>query len=84
MTKKVVTDPLKIEWDEKKGVVTRTCKVCGNKFKAEHWKQSICKEPICKDYSFRYAHVRASVKRWDDIVKQVDALGMKPAFTYTK
>lgn len=83
MTKKKVTDPLKLEWDAKKGKVTRTCRVCLKPFAVTHWKQTICEEPVCKDYSFRFAHIRASYKRWEEIVKDVKALGLKPSFAFT-
>jgi hypothetical protein len=86
ITKKI-TDPLKIEWDEKKGKVTRTCKVCQKSFQATHWKQTVCskeKGNICHEYSFRYAHVRASHKRWDEIVKAIQKAGLKPSFAFNK
>ena len=82
MTKKKVTDPLKLEWDEKKGKVSRLCKVCQKAFVAEHWKQTICKEELCKKYAFRYAHVRASYKRWVEVVNEVKKAGLKPAFSF--
>lgn len=82
MTKKKITDPLKLEWDKNKGNVTRPCKVCKKPFKAKHWKQTLCEEKLCKEYSFRYAHVRASHKRWVEIVKEVEKAGLKPSFAF--
>ncbi len=82
MTKKKTTDPLKIEWDEKKGKVIRNCKVCTKPFTVEHWKQTLCKEDLCKQYAFRYAHVRASHKRWVEIVGEAKKAGLKPTFAF--
>jgi len=82
MTKKKITDPLKKEWDEKKGKVTRSCKVCQKPFQAEHWKQIICKEELCKKYALRYAHVRASHKRWVEVVEEAKKAGLKPTFSF--
>lgn len=82
MTKKKTTDPLKLEWDAKNGKVTRSCKVCQKAFTAEHWKQTLCKEELCKDYSFRFAHFKASNKRWLEIVEIVKKAGLKPAFAF--
>ena len=81
--KEILIDPLKLEWDKNKGKLTRNCKVCQKPFKVEHWRQTTCKETTCKEYSFRFAHIKASFKRWEDIVKQVKALGFKPSFTFT-
>ncbi len=82
MIKKKVTDPLKLEWDEKKGKVSRICKVCQKPFIAKHWKQTICKEEICKKYAFRYAHVKASYKRWLEVVEEAKKAVLKPTFSF--
>lgn len=75
-----VTDPLKIEWDKKKGNVTRKCPVCQKSFKAEHWKQTICNNSggLCKEYKRRKYYYEANKKRFDEIVLKVKKAGYKP------
>jgi Zn ribbon nucleic-acid-binding protein len=82
MTKKI-TDPLKKEWDAKKGIVDRVCPVCQETFRAEHWRQTNCKKELCVKYAFRFSHVRASYKRWSEVVEEVKKAGLKPSFDFT-
>lgn len=82
MTKKI-TNPLKKEWDEKKGNVTRVCPVCQESFRAEHWRQTNCRKELCIKYAFRYSHVRASYKRWLEVVEEVNKAKLKPSLTFT-
>ncbi|MFA7708342.1 MAG: hypothetical protein WCX73_05315 [Candidatus Pacearchaeota archaeon] len=83
MDKKISLNPLKAEWDKKEGNVTRKCNVCQKDFKVEHWNQTVCKDPVCKQYTFCSAHIKSSYKRWEEVSKQVKALGYKPSFAFT-
>lgn len=75
---------LRIEWEKNKGNVTRICNVCLKSFKATNWKQTICKEPICRKYNFRFQHIKSSYKRWKEVLEEITTLKYKPTFTNYK
>ncbi len=83
MKKKISPNPLKAEWDKSKGNLTRKCNVCQKPFKVEHWNQTVCKDPICKEYTFCTSHIKSSYKRWQEVSKKIKELGYKPSITFT-
>jgi len=83
MNKKTPLNPLKAEWDKSKEKLTRKCSVCQKSFKVDHWNQTVCKDSICKEYTFCTSHIKSSYKRWEKVSKQIRELGYKPSFTFT-